>query len=874
MRCALIGMVIAAGADPTFAQEAKTLTKPASTVEVGVGAISDGSYKAGEYNGLQEKGAFAIGTVDIRGGGAFDSDSAWRYRIRGNDLGLDSRSLTAEAGVQGKFRFTLGYDSLRKNRSDSYQTPYAGAGTNTLTLPGTWLGPTVAGSTSTNNAVNNTSARGLSKAIGGAPYFDIQTTSPTVGTLLTPNATQKALVDAAANADVPLFRNFDISTTRTRYDAGVSVNAGSQWGVEASVRPEHKEGTKLMGTVSRNTGGDIATIIPDPIDTDTSQINVALNFKGARSFVQTGYYGSYFTNNIRQLSWQNWATSAGTMNTMSSAPDNSFTQFSAAGGHNFTSTLKLVANASYARNTQNDLFLTDVTTPVVPATSLNGLVVSSAVNLKLTARPVKKLNVAAAYKYDNRDNRTAVLLYQFGDAGEPLSVNSNFPAGPTNPLGAMVINNANANRSYSKKVNQFTLDADYAVAMGQRVKVGYEYQKINRECPGSWINCADAAITNESTLRAEWRATAGSGLVARIGYEYSQRRAPHYNEDAFLALVPYANVVPLGQAITALQAMTANQLTGYGPVSGYNNGVFVNGTFFPNNNALANALYGNANRISELVGMRRYYVADRNRNKLRTGLTWKATEALTIQAGVDYNNDDYPTSAYGLQHARTWAATVDGSYALTGNVTADLFYTYETLASDTAGNTYTANSNTASVNGFTGLAGNSCDSYTTLQQRNNNNKLDPCLNWSTHMTDKVNTVGFGLTGKSGTLDLAVYATVSQARSANNVSGGNWANNLLALPGAPASTVAAFYIPASPLPTVTTNMSEVRANARYAISKRHSVRALYTYMRMTSADWVYEGMQIGLGTPSGVLPTNEQPFNYSVNVVGVSWVISF
>ena len=50
---------------------------------------------------------------------------------------------------------------------------------------------------------------------------------------------------------------------------------------------------------------------------------------------------------------------------------------------------------------------------------------------------------------------------------------------------------------------------------------------------------------------------------------------------------------------------------GYGATTGNMN------TFFPSNNALANAMYANNNRISELPGMRRYYVADRNRNKIR-----------------------------------------------------------------------------------------------------------------------------------------------------------------------------------------------------------------------------------------------------------------
>ena len=99
-----------------------------------------------------------------------------------------------------------------------------------------------------------------------------------------------------------------------------------------------------MGTVSRNTGGDISTIVPDRIDTDTTQVNVSLNFKGARSFAQAGYYGSFFKNNVSSFSWQNWATPTSTVNTMSSTPSNNFSQFSATGGFNLWSTTKVVAS--------------------------------------------------------------------------------------------------------------------------------------------------------------------------------------------------------------------------------------------------------------------------------------------------------------------------------------------------------------------------------------------------------------------------------------------------------------------------------------------------------------------------------------------------
>lgn len=874
VRWSLAATAIAASAGQAAAQSASDLTKPASTVELGAGVVSDGSYKAGEYNGLQKKGGFLIGDVDIRGGGAYDSDSAMRFRIRGTDLGLASRSLLAEFGVQGRFRVRFGIDELRRNRSDSYETPYMGAGTNVLTLPGSWLVPTVAGSTSSNSAVNTTSARGLVPAIGLAPYLDIRTTSPTLGTLLTPNPSQTALVNAAAGADLPLFQTFDVFTTRTRYDAGISFNAGQLWGFDATFKPERKDGTKLMGTVSRNTGGDISTVIPDRIDTDTSQISLNVTFKRAKSVIQAGYYGSYFKNNVSFMSWQNWATGTPTANTMSSAPSNNFTQFTGSGAFTLSPTTKLTASGAYGRTTQNDTFLTDATTAVVPVSSLNGLVVSTAFNVKLASRPLRKLNLAAVYKFDDRDNRTAVNIFQYGDAGELPSPNGSFPAGATNPLGPVIAQNANANRPYSKRLNQFLADADYALTTGQWIKAGYEFQRINRECPGSWISCADAAVTNEQTVRAEWRATAGSAWTARVGYGYSQRRTPDYNENAFLALVPYANVVPAGQTISALQAMNTYDLTGYVPVAGYNNGVFVNNVFFPSNSALPNALYANNNRVSELVGMRRYYVSDRNRDKIRSAITWVATEAITVQAGLDHNRDRYPGSTYGLQRSRTWTANLDGSYALADNFTADAYYTYEILGTGTAGNTYTANSNSASVNGFTALSGNACDGYTTLLQRNNNNKLDPCLNWFTDMADRVHTVGVGLRGKIRKLDVTANVMSSQASSTNNVTGGNWANNPLALPGAASGTVATFFIPATVLPAVTAHVSEMRLNAKYTVAKAQSIRLLYSYMRTNSADWVYEGMQMGLGTPSGVLPTNEQAFTYAVHVFAVSYVVTF
>src|SRR5450756_2285839 len=81
VRGGLIAMALAACAGSAEAQSTQKPTpKPTGTVEVGVGDVSQGSYKAGEYNGLQNKGIFVVGNLDLRGGPSYDGASGLRWR--------------------------------------------------------------------------------------------------------------------------------------------------------------------------------------------------------------------------------------------------------------------------------------------------------------------------------------------------------------------------------------------------------------------------------------------------------------------------------------------------------------------------------------------------------------------------------------------------------------------------------------------------------------------------------------------------------------------------------------------------------------------------------------------------------------------------
>ena len=854
-----------ARAEDAPSDEVKALTLPVSTVEFGVGDVTKDSYKFGEYNGLQKKGAFAVGSFDLRGGGNYKSDDTTRWRLTGDKLGLDTRSLSGEFGKQGLFRITAGYEGILRNRSDSYTTPYQGAGTSVLTLPSSWIVPTVPRVSTT--AAN---ARGLSPAVANSSAL-------VSGVLTAPTSAMLASSNALIAADVPLFNQHKLSTKRSRYEAGFTYELNAQWQVAASARREDRNGAKPMGTVVRSSGGDISTALADPIDQKTDQFNVSLAYRTKSDFLTLAYYGSRFSNNIKSLTWTNWALPS-TSGMMSSAPDNQFQQFTLVGGHDFSADTHLVLNGGYGRTTQNVAFLQDASTPLVPVSSLNGEVITKSYAAKLTGRPAKRLNLAANYKFDERDNRTAVHNYGFYDANEPAgtaNIDPGFAAALGVPAALLKSNtNINANRPYSRRLKQFDLDGDLHLTTRQALKASYEWQQLDRWCSGSWINCMDAALTKENTGLLEWRVNPAASFNARVSYSYGRRTVDRYNENAFLALVPMANVSPstaTGGA-SAYSFMLANGWNGYGPVAGYLATTGNANLFFPSNNALANATYSNQNRISELPGMRRYNMADRRRTRSRIVMDWQAAETVSIHSDLDYHRDAYSDSRYGLLDARDWALNLEATYNPKEDLAVTFFYTHEDQRAHSAGNTYTANSSAANVNGFTAISGG-C--YLTIALRNASNKIDPCLDWSTDMNDRTNVGGLSFERRNllkQKLALSADLVVTRATSDNDVLGGNYANNPLAVTGAAVGTIAAFYIPAKPMPTVYSDMDELRLKATYALSAVSKVRLAYIYAHLKATDYAYDGMQFG--PLSGVLPTGEVAPRYIVHVIALSYARQF
>lgn len=929
------------------------LTNPTSTVEIGLTGTSAGSYKFGEYNGLENKAVTVNADIDLRGGSAYDSSGVTRYRLLGKNLGLDNRSLQGEFGEQGKFRINFGLDELRRNASDSYMTPYQGAGSNNLTLPRTWVTPlqlNVNPNATTPVVATAINTRALDPAFianDGVYRFNNAANAAAAGApsaIWAPSAAQTAAMLAVAAADTALYQNFNVFTTRKKADAGFMFNIDTRWDVRASVRRENKDGTQLRSSVSRSAQGDAATVMPIVINQTTDQFDLSLNFKDDVSFMNLAYYGSIFKNKDDVMTWEAWQTGAPTAamiakgigpfqtNVISTgAPTNEFHQFNLTGGYDFSKATKLVANASYARNTQNQPYefregTADELSPVflpgsnavnAPPGSANARVDTTSLNLKLTHKPVKDLNLTAMYKYNDRDNKTAVHVYAYDDAGEGAPAAKSVWAGAGTGIYALPATltalNINANRPYSKKTHDINLDADYNLGNAQAIKVGYDYQKTDRHCNGTWVECSDAPKATENKLRLEWRGNLTEDFTARAGYARSQRKT-EYNEYAWLALVPMANyinsaAVAAGVNQSLYQTMMSTGFNGWGPLAGYPvNAAGVAQTtlaaqqallvakglsaqaalnqayYWLNNNVVAAQTgYGNVNVIYDPAGFKRYYAATRDQDRLRGTLNWQATDQLSLGAGLDYTKDNYPASVYGLQKEQSTALNLEAGYMASDDLNFGVYYSNDERKQANASNSRAANATTANVAGFTAIVPdggcvNSAGVVTnTIALRSADFKLNSCDNWGYDRKDKTDTLGLNVKQKQlagGKLDLVGDAIFARSRSDNSTWGGTWVNNPAAVANAPAGTVAAFFIPATPMPTVTTDTVTLKLSGSYKLNKTSAIKLGYSYNYLKVVDYTYNDKQIVGGGLSGVLPTNEKVPSYTVHTIGASYVYSF
>lgn len=486
VQCALLAtFALPLGAHAAEEDDADALKHPSNSVNFGALYASQSSAKFGEYNGLNDQGFYGLGGFDVRGGKGYDAKhSALRWKLGGANLGTTSRTLDGSVSDQGKWKLNLGYDELRHNITDTFQTPQQGKmGSNHFTFPANF---------GAFNGQADPSAR-----------------------VLTPSQ-----LDA--------FHTEKEYTTRRNGSLGASYTLTDQLNARIDYNHLDQSGAKLIGSsalggVAATTGSwrsEAINILMNPTNYSTDNINAALNWVGDKGHLTGGYYGSIFRDGYNSLTWQNAmlsnaSTAAAGLyqtNTMSTAPDNSLHQLNLTGGYAFSPTTKLAGGGSYSHNTQDNGFLSGQPEIVLaPRSSLNGKVETTHGDLKLTNQTTKDLVLSAGLKYNERNNRSPSDLYQFYAINNVTAVD------------------AAANAPYSNRKVQVELAGDYRLSKGQNVRLAYEHEYIKRWCDyyaiSGGANCLVNPSNDEDKVGLTYRLKAFEDVSFNAGYTYAKRRA-------------------------------------------------------------------------------------------------------------------------------------------------------------------------------------------------------------------------------------------------------------------------------------------------------------------------------------------------------------
>jgi MtrB/PioB family decaheme-associated outer membrane protein len=335
-------------------EEGKTKS---GSVDVGVGTVSDDSAKFGDYTGLNRQGAFLVlgGAARYRGEGGIHGS------VTASDLGLDTRSVAAEVGKEGRYRLQLGYAEIPRHFFDGAQTPFLGRGGTVLSLP------------------------------AGFP--------------------------AGTTALMPLdttLHSADVGFRRSRLEAGLLWIFGPEWTTRVSVRHDERDGTQRIAGSFFSTSAQLVA----PVDQTTDLIEVSASRFGRRFQFTVAYQGSLFRNGQDSLIWSNPfppVVLGSDRGQLGLAPDNQFHQIVASAGYAITPAIQASADVAAGRMTQNADYLAATLNPnlavALPATSLDGRADTFNADVRVTAALTDRLRLNASYARDVRDNRTASLNY-------------------------------------------------------------------------------------------------------------------------------------------------------------------------------------------------------------------------------------------------------------------------------------------------------------------------------------------------------------------------------------------------------------------------------------------------------------------------------
>lgn len=548
------------------------LTKPDSSISLGAGIVNGNSRDRalfGTYNGMADDHGYALVDVDVKKRN--EETGTWTI-LQGRNLGLDDRELGFSQQKQGDWRYSVDYSELVRRDPRTVNTALRGSGTSNPTV----VRLATPGSGTDYNYELKRKALGLGADKWITPYLQLEVS----------------------------FKNEDKDGAR-QYGSGFVCTSGTAPG--------------CLGPTATRTGWALLAF-PEPINTNTKQFEAKLNYSGDKLALSGGYYGSFFTNAIGTVTpgvpgtLNNALGSPLALNTglqgilglpMSLPPDNQAHQLYLTGNYAITPSTRANFKYAYSHATQNDNFLGSGLTGAPGGRSdLGGEVNTTLFQMGLTARPLQKLSLVANVRYEDKQDKTPIDMYNI----EGTSVFSN--------------SHVSARKLGGK------LEASYQVLSATRATLGVDYQSVKRELPPNTNTVAGLSglrsETEETGYRAELRHSLTEDISGSLGYVTSRRTGSDW-----YSLCTSAACIAAGAGYGA--SVPASTLVGISATS-----------IFP------------------------MTLTDRTRDKWRFAADWSPTDRFSLQLSAEDGTDHYTSAgAKGLKDSGMTMFGIDATWSMT-----------------------------------------------------------------------------------------------------------------------------------------------------------------------------------------------------------------
>jgi MtrB/PioB family decaheme-associated outer membrane protein len=749
-----------ADADAKVEQVVRELTTQASEIQLGfLFNHVDGDPSAfAQYRGLEDDQFYVLSGFDIFRRAPWDGESTQYYRVRGLNLGLQSRAIDTEYGHQGLFGLSFLYDELPVYKTQTGQSFFIGVGNASLTLPPGW----VAGDRA-------------DVPFPGEPTF--------------PTAFQTSIFDN--------LHETHIGWDRRKLGSGFSMVLPAELEFDARYSYETKQGEKLIGsTFGTNGGNPRAVIIPERIDYRTHQIDGGLRYGGEQLQLALEYLGSAFVDDELSQIWENPYTVSGIAaveGQRSQPPDNWFHQIVASGGYDLPYRTRVMLRTAFGWATQDDHFLPYTINPALlvptalPRNSLDGEIFTSVVDFGIASRPLEKLRLDTGYRFERRDNDTPRDLYLYvpNDSGNQGTVDDS---------------TARINMPYSLTRHEASFDAGYALPLRSEVGLGYEWELTDRD-----YQEVDELQVN--TLSARLISRPLSFLNTRINYEHAWRNGSDYDTSRPL-IKSHSPQFIQAELDEFAEPDSSCFLAGLTPEQ----------CLFENHPLL-----------------RKYYLANLERDKVGTIVTLLPLEDLTLTLNLNWWNDEYDDSELGLTSAEHLSPGVDIAYMLNEWVSSYVFYNYERTLTKSAG-----------------------WEYGNVQQA-----LDPTRRWWSNEKVHTHTAGVGLNFEILRDRLAFGVDYLFANSHGAIDTFRDPDTTLPIP--------------TPFLDLVENQHNVSVHADYRFTDHFSMRVGYLFQYLNTNDWAYDNLgptSLTCSANACVIGTGQQSPHYTANVVSWSVVYTF